>query len=154
MDEELLKEINKVIFECFNDPPIALFKGIDDLTRKAVNTSISLNLLYESRPHQYKLSPNGMRVVQLGSIEKYLSELEPKNTKQPTNIVNHGNLVVGDNSGLLNQSFDNSLNKRIKETTNNNTAQTKRKMSIVEWIGVILGIIVSIIIIYQFFKDI
>jgi hypothetical protein len=150
MDDELLKEINKIISMCFNEPPIALYKGIDPLTRKAVYTSIALNLLYESRPHQYKLSDKGMRVVQLGSIEKYLSEIELKNKSQPTQIISHGNFVSGDNSGSLNQSFDNSENKRIKGITNYNTAQAKRKMSIVERVGIILGIIVSVIIIYQF----
>lgn len=125
MDEELLKEINKIILECFNDPPIALYKGIDPLTRKAVNTSISFNLLYESKPHQYKLSDSGMRVIQLGSIEKYLSELESKNKVQPPHIVNHGNFVAGDNSGILSQSSDTFKNN--KTNINQPSQENKEK---------------------------
>jgi hypothetical protein len=112
MDEELLKELNKIIIECFNNPPIALYKGINPNTRKAVNTAMSLNLIYESRPHQYKLNDNGMRVIQLGSIEKYLSELESKYENKSTHIANHGNFVMGDNSGKLSQStnsFENNM---------------------------------------------
>ncbi len=150
MNEELLKELNNVIKACFDDPPIALYKDINPITRKAINTALSLNLIYEHRPHQYKLNENGMKVIQLGSIERYLEELNSSSKQNSTNIINHGNFVIGDNSGTLNQSSDNFSNNRTTETTNNITTHTKSKMSIIEWAGLILGIIVSIIVIYQF----
>jgi hypothetical protein len=147
MDEELLKEINKIILECFIDPPIALYKGIDPLTRKAVNTSISFNLLYESKPNQYKLSDIGMRVIQLGSIEKYLSELESNNKVQSPHIVNHGNFVAGDNSGILSQSSDTFKNNKtnINQPSQENKVKPFISILLKLWWLFLLPIIVGIL---------
>ncbi|SHJ06491.1 hypothetical protein SAMN05444280_11079 [Tangfeifania diversioriginum] len=150
MDEELLEELNKIIIECFNHPPIALYKGINPNTRKAVNTAMSLNLIYESRPHQYKLNDNGMRVIQLGSIEKYLSELESKYENKSTHITNHGNFVMGDNSGNLRQSSDSFENNTT--TINPSTPKATRKNPIISilskfWWLLIIPVIAGVILI-------
>jgi len=158
MDEDLLKEMNKVILECFNEPPISLNKGTDLLTRKAINTSISLNLLYESRQQQYKLSDHGMRVIQLGSIEKYLSELESKNKSHPTHIINNGNFVTADNSNVLIHSSESFKNNKTninpptpKKTKENHILSILLKFWWLFIIPIIIGIIL-ILIQNNFFK--
>ncbi|MBT3209922.1 MAG: hypothetical protein HN704_13580 [Bacteroidetes bacterium] len=82
-------------------------------------------------------------------LEKFLKEEDPDKSEQ---IVNLGNIVMGDNSGTLSQSSDNFSKSRTFDISSNSTSSKKRTMSRIKLIALILSIIVSIIFIYQFFN--
>jgi len=152
MDKELLNEIDKVLNDCRKHGLLPLTKTTFRLTKTAIQESVSRGWLINSSPHIYKLSPIGIEVLDFGTVEEYLLDKKAKRNSisTPTTVINAKNLVYGDTSGDINQSSKSQTNNLTSNTTMYNTAQTKRKISAIEWVAIVVGAIASIIAIYEF----
>jgi hypothetical protein len=152
MDKELLIELDKVLVECRDDGSICMTKDTNGLTRRAINEAVARGWLYKYNSYSYKLDSSGIDVLDFGTVEEFLSDKKSKRDTitPPTTLINAKNVVYGDTVGEINQSSKNQTNNLTSNANKYKTAQTKPKISILEWVGIILGIIVSIIVIYQF----
>lgn len=152
MDKELLIELDRILIKCRDRGYISMTKDTDRLTRKAINEAVARGWLYRHNSYTYKLDAPGIDVLDFGTVEEFLLDKKSKrdSTPPPTTLINAKNVVYGDTAGDVNQSSKSQTKNLTSNTIKYETAQTKPKISILEWVGIILGIIVSIIVIYQF----
>lgn len=152
MDKELLIELDRILKKCRNSGHISMTKDTDGLTRKAIQESEARGWIYKSNSYSYKIDSSGIDVLDFGSVEEFLldKKLKRDNVSTPTTVINAKNVVYGDTTGEVNQSSKSQTKNLTSNTIKYKTAQQKPKISIIEWVGIILGIIVSIIVIYQF----
>jgi len=154
MDKELLIEIDKVLNDCRKHGLIPLTKTTYRLTRTAIQESESRGWLINSSPHTYKLTPIGIEVLDFGTVEEYLLDKKSKrdniSTLAPKTVIKAKNVVYGDTSGDIHQSSKSQTKNLTSSTNKYKTAQTKSKISKLEWVGIVLGAIASIIAIYEF----
>ena len=152
MDKELLIEIDRILIKCRNRGHISMTKDTDGLTRKAINEAEARHWIYKYYSFTYKLTSLGIEVMDFGTTEEFLLDKKSKRDSipSPTTLINAENVVYGDTAGDVNQSSKSQTNNLTSSTIKYKTAQAKPKLSILEWVGIILGIIVSIIVIYQF----
>ncbi len=155
MDKELLIELDKVLGECRDDGYISMSKDTDGLTRKAINEAVARGWLYKYNSYTYKLDSTGIDVLDFGTVEEYLLDKKSKRDSistppTTTTVIKAKNVVYGDTSGDIHQSSKSQTNNLTSRTTKYKTAQTKSKISKLEWVGIVLGAIASIVAIYEF----
>lgn len=78
MDKNLLSELDKVLNEAHDDGTVPLTKDTPDLTRRAILEAHARLWLIRSTPFTYKLSSSGIKVLDSGSVKKFMADQEPK----------------------------------------------------------------------------
>ncbi|WP_430933621.1 hypothetical protein [Saccharicrinis sp. 156] len=152
LTRDLVLLIEKLFETIQQDGSFYMTKENAPTMHKAINESVARKWVKKTG-NKYIFTPLGIEVYEFGSIESYLLEQKNKPKQTLNQTINTQNAVVGDVYGNVSQSSDNFSNNRNIETISNKTENNKSKKSVVEWIAIILGIIVSIIMIYKFFIE-
>jgi hypothetical protein len=153
MNEELLKEIFRILLECREQGIISRDKGISAITRQAINESDSRDWIYAYTSYTYKLTKEGISILDSGSVENYLNSLriEKEQFSQPIINVHAENVVYGDNNGNITQTSDRIHATKSQIVKNNSSNKEKEgQKSFMTTFSIIIGVLVGLIAIYKF----
>ena len=144
-----------LIERCFGEHSLIISrdKGISVITRQAINESDSRDWIYAHSSYSYKLTKEGISVLDSGSVENYLNSLkiEKEKISQPIINVHAENVVYGDNNGNITQTSDRLHSTKSRIVKNNSSSKEKGgQKSFMTTFSIIVGALAGLIAIYKF----
>ena len=94
MNEELSKEIFRILLQCREQGVIIRDKGISVITRQAINESDALNWIYAINSYSYKLTKEGISVLDSGTVENYINSSNKEKGEQKS-FIKTFSIIIG-----------------------------------------------------------
>ncbi|MCA0428562.1 MAG: hypothetical protein LCH37_14100 [Bacteroidetes bacterium] len=145
--DELTTIMNEMLFHLDNNRWISFSKSDSTERFKARDKLRAFGLIEQYSLYSWRLTGEGYKAIELGGFEEWYSNQKKEQKQGSSNGGDNISIITGSNNNINQSNLVDSADSKVEQKNRN---MPKGKISLVERISWIVGIIAGIIAIYEF----